>query len=51
MVAVMSKMLNGANTGVTAVRAVTGGIRRQSDVSGELNEGVVWWSKGGTSYE
>ena len=29
----------------------SGQPRRQSDVSGALNEGEVWWAKEGTRYE
>lgn len=29
----------------------SGQPRRQSDIAGELNEGEVWWAKGGTRYE
>lgn len=29
----------------------TGQPRRQSDISGDLNDGDVWWNKGDTRYE
>jgi hypothetical protein len=29
----------------------SGQPRRQSDVSGELNEGDIWWAKGGARSE
>ena len=29
----------------------SGQPRRQADVAGKLNEGDVWWAKGGTRYE
>ncbi len=29
----------------------TGQPRRQSDISGELNDGDVWWNKNDTRYE
>jgi len=29
----------------------SGQPRRQSDISGELSDGDVWWNKGDTKYE
>ena len=29
----------------------SGQPRREADVAGKLNEGDVWWAKGGTRYE